>query len=247
MQNVTSPQYLSFFTFRLKLVREAQLSTLSPGPCLWAGGRPEESHAASAVPWLERALAAPTRKLGIQPWLPRRRAAGGCREWPVLNPRPGRCPAICTWQLGQGWGGVKVGPRGGSSPCPGRRPAPPSVCLPCGLSNGRCTPFRAAVPWAECGGFVGAHPEAPVRPASSRRGLRGSEAKAAHAQSPPASSLHLVVARAGSHKGPKQGSQGAWQGKGPPSPTAAGGWGLSRAAGRRAMPGGRLYPSPSSP
>lgn len=154
------------------------------------------------------------------------------------EPAPGPLPGHLHVAAGSGMGGVKVGPRGGSSPCSGRRPAPPSVCLPCGLSSGRCTCFRAAVPRTECGGFVGAHPEAPVRPASSRRGLRGSEAKAAHAQSPPASSLHLVVARTGSHKGPKQGSQGARQGKGPPSPTAAGGWGLNRAAGRRAMSGG---------
>ena len=148
MQNVASPRYLSFFTFRLKLVREAQLSTVSPGPCLWVGGRPEESHAASAVPSLERALAAPTRKLGIQPWLPRRQAAGGCREWPILNPRPGRCPAICTWQPGQGWGGQGWAPWWvlsllGTPPRPAVR-VPPLRTVQRALHpfSGRCPPDR---------------------------------------------------------------------------------------------------------
>lgn len=63
------------------------------------------------------------------------------------------------------------------------------------------------------------------------------------ARSPPASSLHLVAARAWSHEGPKEGSQGPQQGKGSPRGR---GTGPEQGCGCRAMRG-RLIPSPSSP
>lgn len=154
------------------------------------------------------------------------------------EPAPGPLPCDLHVAAGSGMGGgSRLGPVVGPLLAPDAAP-PRRLCASLADCPAGAAPLLGPLSPGQCGGFVGAHPEAFVRPASSRRGLRGSEAKAAHAQSPPASSLHLVVARAGSHKGPKQGSQGAQQGKGPPSPTAAGGWGLSRAAGRRAIRGG---------